>query len=61
MKESKIERKLLWYKYSESNPELHHWNFVIINELSQIRIIKQKAKGPLIFQRPFSYLSNKIY
>jgi len=47
MEESKIERKLLWYRYSEPNPELHHWYLAIINEPSQIRIIKQKLYDQL--------------
>ena len=38
----KTERQLLWYKFSENNPERHYWNFLIINEANEIEKIKQK-------------------
>jgi len=37
-----VERKLLWYKSSEPNPERHYWNFLIINEQREITQIKQR-------------------
>jgi hypothetical protein len=35
------ERKLLWYKFSEADPERHYWNFLIINAPREIGLIKQ--------------------
>ena len=38
-----IERKLLWWKYVEDEiHQLFGWNFLIINEPREIRIIKDK-------------------
>jgi len=38
-----VERKLLWWKYIESEfPQLFGWNFLIINELREIQMIQHK-------------------
>ena len=37
-----IERQLIWYKTSQNFPERHYWNFLLINELREINLIKQK-------------------
>ncbi len=46
-----IERQILWYKYSDSNPsegaERHYYNFLIINDKAKIKGIKQKLYGML--------------
>ena len=42
-----IERKLLYYKESKSNPEEHIWNFLLINEEREIDLIKQKLHNQL--------------
>ncbi|OGJ12501.1 hypothetical protein A3K82_03115 [Candidatus Pacearchaeota archaeon RBG_19FT_COMBO_34_9] len=39
---TEIERKILWYMYSENNPERHFWNVLIINEGEKIKTAKQK-------------------
>jgi hypothetical protein len=47
MEESKIERQLLWYKYSRSNPESHEYYILLINEQREIRGIKQHLNDEL--------------
>ena len=42
-----IQRKILWNRYSENNPETHHYNFLIINKPGQIRSILQKLREQL--------------
>jgi len=42
-----INRKLLWYMYSTEIPERHFWNILIVNELTQIPIIRQKLREEL--------------
>jgi hypothetical protein len=42
MKRSKMERQLFWYKTSQSNPERHFWNFLVINEARELGQIRQK-------------------
>lgn len=37
-----IERKLLWYRYSESEPERHYWNILIINTPKIIKSLWQR-------------------
>jgi len=38
-----IERKLLWWKYIESEiPQMFGWNFLIINEPREIKIINSR-------------------
>ena len=37
-----IERQLLWYMTSTNFPERHSWNFLVVNELREISLIKQK-------------------
>lgn len=52
--ESKIERQLLWYKYSKSIPESHEWYLLAINEPREIRGIKQHlydALKPIIEEK----------
>ena len=52
--ESKIERQVLWYKSSKSDPERHFWNFLIVNEHREIRIIKQNLYdllSPIVEER----------
>lgn len=44
---SKIERQLLWYKSSKSDPEQHFWNFLIINENREFNGIRQKLYDSL--------------
>jgi hypothetical protein len=36
-----VERQLIWYMYSEPNPERHFWNILGINEERELGIIKQ--------------------
>jgi len=38
----KPERQVLWYKFSEADPERHYWNFLLINKAEEIERIKQK-------------------
>jgi len=42
-----IERKLLYYRESKNNPEEHIWNFLIINEEREIKLIKQNIYSQL--------------
>ncbi len=43
-----IERKLLWWKYLESDiPQLFGWNFLLINEPREIKIINSKICNAL--------------
>jgi len=42
-----IERKLLWYKHSEGNPEVHNWYMLVINEPREISLLKQNLKEQL--------------
>jgi hypothetical protein len=49
------ERQVLWYKASKSNPEMHIWNFLIVNEQREIDGIKQKLYGqlePIVEEKP---------
>jgi len=38
------ERQLRWYVESESDPTIHHWSFLIINEPREIDRITQRIK-----------------
>ncbi|MFH1420347.1 MAG: hypothetical protein ABIG30_00035 [Candidatus Aenigmatarchaeota archaeon] len=41
------ERKLLWYMHSENDPEIHTYNFLIINKPREISMIKQNLRVAL--------------
>jgi len=61
MSESKIERQLVWYKKSKSNPERHYWNFLIVNSYDEANKIKQKLYdflAPIVEEKPID--SGKI-
>ena len=36
-----IEREVLWYRKSEDIPEIHNWNFLVINKKDKIQEIEQ--------------------
>lgn len=42
-----VQRQLRWWRYSEEEPELHYWNFLIVNEEREIRDIRQKLRDAL--------------
>jgi hypothetical protein len=51
MAKKQLERQLLWYMYSTDIPERHFWNVLLINDLGQIPLIKQKLReemNPLV-------------
>jgi hypothetical protein len=50
-----IERQLLWYKSSQPFPERHSWNFLAINEMREIKIIRQNiydSLKPIVEEKP---------
>jgi hypothetical protein len=47
MAKKQLERKLLWYMYSTNIPERHFWNFLLINDSTQIPLIRQKLREEL--------------
>jgi hypothetical protein len=48
MAENRIERQLLWYKYSRPVPESHEWYFLLINDKEKMKIITQKIYDSLV-------------
>lgn len=47
MAKKELERQLLWYMYSIDIPERHFWNILLINDSTQIPLIRQKLREEL--------------